>query len=277
MEFYDKYKDDVSVIMSKIHQNGGDYWATKDSGTGKGSPFSTRDVAIILHELGYNNKDPIIQEIAKLFFNSWQSDGRFRSYTTGAIYPCHTIGSARVLCYLGYSQDERIKITFKHLMEIQQKDGGWKCNKYSFGRGPETEHSNPGPTLEALDAFKYTDLLNSSSQLDKAVDFLLWHWEFKKPIGPCQYGIGSLFMKTEFPFFRYNLFYFCYVISFYKKAINDNRFREALMLLQKKLMENKIVIENPNRQLMNMSFCLKGKPSEIATIRYNEMINNLEK
>jgi hypothetical protein len=227
MELYDKYKDDVSVIMSKIHQNGGDFWATKDNGTGKGSPFSTRDVAIILHELGYNKKDPVIQEIAKLFFNSWQSDGRFRSYTTGAIYPCHTIGSARVLCYLGYSQDERIIKTFNHLMEIQQKDGGWKCNKYSFGRGPDTEHSNPGPTLEALDAFRYTGLVNSNSLLDKAVDFLLWHWEFKKPVGPCQYGIGTLFLKTEFPFFRYNLFYFCYVLSFYKKALKDKRFHEA--------------------------------------------------
>lgn len=41
--------------------------------------------------------------------------------------------------------------------------------------------------------------------------------------------------------------------------------------------DNNIAIENPNRELMNMSFCIKGKPSEIATIRYNEMMINLEK
>jgi len=59
-------------------------------------------------------RDPVVLEIAKLFFNNWKSDGRFRYYApSGAIYPCHTIGSTRVLCYLGYSKDERIKKTFK--------------------------------------------------------------------------------------------------------------------------------------------------------------------
>jgi hypothetical protein len=277
METSDKYKDDIAIIMSKIHQNGGDFWATKDNGIGKGSPFSTRDVAIILHELGYKKKDAIIQDIAKLIFNTWHDDGRFKIYPTGAIYPCHTIGAARVLCYLGYSKDERLKKTFEHLIEIQQDDGGWKCNKFSFGRGPETNHSNPGPTLEALDAFRHTELVNPDSRLDKAADFLLWHWEIKKPVGPCMYGIGTLFMKTEFPFFRYNLFYFCYVLSFYKKARNDKRFKEALKALQTKLKDEKIIIENPNRQLSNMNFCRKGQSSELATIRYNELINNLEK
>jgi hypothetical protein len=276
-EALQKNKEDVAVIMSKINQNGGDYWATKDNGIGKGSPFSTKDAAIMLHELGYKKKDPIIQKIADTIFNTWQDDGRFKIAPTGAIYPCHTIGSARALCYLGFSKDKRIKQTFKHLIEIQHEDGGWQCNKFSFGRGSETNHSNPGPTLEALDAFRHTGLLNSDSRLDKAVEFLLWHWKFKKPVGPCQFGIGSLFMKTEFPFFRYNLFYFCYVLSFYKRARNDKRFNEALKLLNANLENDKIVIDNPNRQLSTMNFCSKGQPSDVATMRYRELLNNLEK
>lgn len=161
-------------------------------------------------------------------------------------------------------------------MEIQHDDGGWQCNKFIFRRGPETNHSNPGPTLEALDAFRHTALANSDPRLDKAVEFLLWHWKHKKPVGPCQFGIGSLFNKVEFPFFRYNLFYFCYVLSFYKKARKDKRFKEALQELNEKLKNGKIIVENPNRQLSNMNLCRKGAPSDMATIRYKELLRNLQ-
>lgn len=149
------------------------------------------------------------------------------------------------------------------------------CNKFSFGKGPETKHSNPGPTLEALDAFRFIDISKSKQQLDKAVEFLLWHWKVKKPIGPCLFGIGTLFNKTEFPFFRYNLFYYTYVLSFYKKAIGDKRFKEALKILESKLQDDKMVVENPNRQLAKMDFCFKGRTSDLATKRFNEIIKNI--
>jgi hypothetical protein len=86
---------------------------------------------------------------------------------------------------LGYSDDDKLKKTFEHLLDTQLEDGGWKCNKFSFGKGYETVYSNPGPTLEALDAFRFNGLVNSDKSLDKAVEFLLWRWEIKKPIGPC--------------------------------------------------------------------------------------------
>jgi hypothetical protein len=276
MTLKDKYKNDIALIIAKINHNGGDLWATEDRKIWKGSPFATRDVAIMLAELGYDKKDQIIIDIAELVFNAWKPDGRFRVAPSGAIYPCQTIGAARILCYLGYAEDERIKKTFNHLLDTQHEDGGWKCNKYSYGKGPDTVYSNPGPTLEALDAFRFSGLVDKDKCLEKAVEFLLWHWKIKKPVGPCQYGIGSLFMKSEFPFFRYNLFYYCYTLSFYKKARGDKRFKEAVSLLQNKLVNGMMVVENPNRQLANMDFCRKGQASEIATIRYNEIIKNIE-
>ncbi len=157
MNLKEKYKKDIAIIMSKRHSNGGDLWATKEKNIGKGSPFSTKEVALMLVELGFKKNDLIIKDIANLIFEHLQSDGRFRIWDTGAIYPCHTIGCLRVLCYLGYSKDKRLTKTFEHLLNTQQEDGGWVCNKFSFGRGPETKHSNPGPTLEALDAFRFVD------------------------------------------------------------------------------------------------------------------------
>lgn len=50
------------------------------------------------------------------------------------------------------------------------------------------------------------------------MEFLLEHWRIKRPIGPCHYGIGTLFMQVEYPFRNYNLFQYLYVLSFYERA-----------------------------------------------------------
>lgn len=218
----------------------------------------------------------LLKKTAELILSSWCEDGRFRLAPKGTIYPCHTATTARILCRLGYASDYRLKRTFEHLLEIQHNDGGWRCNTYKFGRGPETIFSNPGPTLEALDAFRFTTLLNQDKRLDKAVEFLLRHWEIRKPLGPCHFGIGTLFMRVEFPFFRYNLFFYVYVLSFYNRAKRDKRFLEALRILESKLVQGKIVVEAPNRKLAGFSFCRKGEPSALATERYKEILKNLE-
>lgn len=269
------YKSDIEAIMVKRQHNGADLWATPDKRIYKGSPFSTLESIFMLTEL-MPASDPFFQNAAEFIFSLWRKDGRFQVAPKTAIYPCHTAGVARVLCRLGYSNDERLKMTFNHLMEIQHSDGGWRCNSLKFGRGPETEFSNPGTTLSVLDAFRFSGFLNNDERLDRAVESLLSHWVTRKPLGPCHYGIGALFMKVEFPFFRYNLFSYVYILSFYDKAKNDERFTEALNILKSKTKDGKIIIENPNSKIANLSFCKKGEPSEVATLRYNEILNNLK-
>jgi hypothetical protein len=270
-----QYQSDVDAILAKRYDNGGDYWATPDRRLIKGSPFSTLDCVYMLLELGVDRSDPILKETSNLILSSWREDGRFKLSPQGAIYPCHTINASRALCYLGYASDSRLKKTFDHLLEIQHCDGGWKCNKFSFGRGPETEFSNPGPTLGALDAFRFTGFLNKDESLDKAVEFLLDHWTTRKPLGPCHYGIGTLFFQVAYPFANYNLFFYVYVLSFYDRAKKDRRFLEALQVLESKLMDSRIVVERPNQKLAGFAFCKKGEPSDLGTKRYHEILKNL--
>lgn len=270
-----QYQSDVETILAKRHDYGGDYWTTPDRRLIKGSPFSTLNCAFILSELGIDCSEPILKETADLILSSWREDGRFKLSPQGAIYPCHTINAARTLCHLGYASDSRLKRTFDHLLEIKHSDGGWRCNKFSFGRGPETEFSNPGPTLSALDAFRFTSFLNNNESLDKAVEFLLDHWETRMPLGPCHYGIGTLFMQAVYPFTNYNLFFYVYVLSFYDKAKKDRRFLEALRVLESKLVNGKIVVERPNQKLAGFTFCKKGEPSDLGTERYHEILRNL--
>jgi len=270
-----QYQSDVNAILAKRYDNGGDYWATPDKRLMKGSPFSTFDCASMLLELGIDRSESIMKEISDLVLSTWREDGRFKLSPQGAIYPCHTINAARILCYLGYASDSRLQRTFDHLMEIQHTDGGWRCNKFSFGRGPETAFSNPGPTLGALDAFRFTESFNKSEALDQAVEFLLDHWTTRKPLGPCHYGIGTLFLQVAYPFANYNLFLYVYVLSFYDKAKKDRRFLEALQVLESKLVNGKMIVERSNPKLSGFIFCKKGEPCDLATERYHEIIKNL--
>ncbi|TJX15693.1 prenyltransferase [Tissierella creatinini] len=271
-----QYVSDVGVILSHRHDNGADLWTTPDKRLIKGSPFSTLESVMYLLELGMETTEPIIQDTAELIFSTWQEDGRFSLYPKGAIYPCQTINAANTLCHMGFASDERLQKTFLHLLVTQYMDGGWRCNKFSFGRGPETEYSNPFPTLIALNAFSFSNYCNKEPALDKAVDFLLEHWRIRKPIGPCHYGIGTLFMEVEYPFRNYNLFVYVYVLSFYKRAKEDERFLEALEALKSKMVDGQIVVERVVPKLAGLYFCKKGKTSTLATKRYLQILQNLE-
>lgn len=272
-----KYLSDYEEILSKQYDNGADLWTTPDKKLMKGSPFTTLNSPLLLLELGVEPDEPILKDVAALIFSAWKEDGRFKVYPKGTIYPCQTIHAADTLCRLGYANDERLQKTFRHLLEIQHTDGGWRCEKYFFGKGPETDFSNPGPTLTALDVFRHTDYLNTEPALDKAVDFLLEHWTIRMPIGPCHYGIGTLFMQAEYPFGDYNIFSYVYILSFYNRAKEDKRFLEAFDMLQSKTKDGQLIVERVNHKLANLSFCKKGEPSELGTKRYHEILKNLGK
>ena len=276
MDLGTQYAADIDTILSHRHDNGADLWATPDKRLIKGAPFSTLESALYLLELGMEPTEPLLKETAAFIFSTWQEDGRFRVYPQGSIYPCHTARAAETLCCMGYASDSRLQKTFRHLLDIQYLDGGWRCNKFSFGHGPETEYSNPFTTLTALNAFRFSDYLNKEPALEKAVESLLEHWEIRKPIGPCHYGIGTLFMQVEYPFRNYNLFIYVYVLSFYNRAKKDNRFIEAFETLKSKIVDGQIVVERVVPKLAEFSFCKKGKTSELATMRYYEILRILQ-
>lgn len=270
-----QFASDVAAILARRHDNGADYWATSDRKLAKGGQFSTLGATLLLLELGVDPADPVLAATTELIWSAWREDGRFRLAPTGGIYPCQTAYAACTLARLGCAADPRMARTYEHLLETQFGDGGWRCNKFSFGRGPETEFSNPGTTLLALDAFRFSSLANRSGELDRAVESLLAHWVTRAPLGPCHYGIGTLFLQVGYPFAGYSLFDWVHVLSHYNSAKADPRFREALAVLQAKLVDGQVVPERVNRALAGLEFCRKGSPSVLATRRYREILANL--
>jgi len=272
-----KYRPDVDAILARRHDNDGEYWATPDGRLLVGEPFSTLTSLLMLHELKVPRTHEAVRGALELVRSAWRPDGTFRLAPSGGIYPCATAAAARLLCRFGQARSPETRKTLLHLLETQYEDGGWRCNKFPFGRGPETRFSNPGVTLPVLDVFRFTDHLNRNPALDRAVDSLLDHWVVRRPLGPCHFGIGTLFLQVEFPFLRYNLFHYVYVLSFYDRAKGDPRFLEALRLLGSKLdAHGRVIVERPNRRLAGLSFCAAGRPSDLATARYREIVKNVE-
>lgn len=276
--FSDKYLSDVEEILSHRHDNGADYWTTPDHKLLKGAPWTTLECALYLLELGMPPKHEILRHVAKLIFQNWKEDGRIRISPSGGIYPCQTALAVNVLCRMGYSDDSRVKKSFQYFLDTQEEDGGWKCRKYSFGRGEETDCSTPYTTLVVLDLMRHSPFFDcelhpdQAAVLDKAVEFLLSHWTIRRPVSPCHYGIGTRFMQVEYPFRGYNLFYYVYILSFYVKARRDQRFLDALHALEQKTADGKIVVERVVPKLARLNFCRKGCASDLATKRYEEIL-----
>lgn len=269
------YAADVEAILSHRHDQGADWWTTPDRRLLKGSPFNTLECINYLLDLGVSPSDMELAGAIDLVLRAWQDDGRFRLYPTGAVLPCQTAFAARTLCRAGYADDPRLRVTLAHLAGSQWQDAGWRCNKFSYGRGPETLHANPHPTLQALDAFRLSGRADDGPALDAAVGLLLEHWRIREPIGPCHYGIGTRFLQVEYPFRSYNLFYWVYVLSFYDTAQQDPRFLEAFSLLTSKLVAGQIIVERVVPKLAGLAFCRKAQPSALATRRYQEVLDNL--
>jgi hypothetical protein len=271
-----QYESDVAAILARRHDNGADCWATPDGRIAKGSPFTTLDCAMMLCDLGVDPTDPVLRQTADVIFGALRDDGRFRIAPQGAIYPCHTVNAARALSVLGLAGDGRLQKTFDHLLAIEHDDGGWQCRKFSYGHGPETRFSNPGPTLAALDVFRLAGRHDRTQRLDTAVEFLLDHWTIRSPLGPCHFGIGTLFMQVTYPFASYNLFFYVYVLSFFERAKGHRRFIEALHALEATMEDGRIVVQRPHPKLKMFVFCRAGEASDLATRRFDEIRRNLQ-
>lgn len=271
------FEHDLKRILASRYDNGADYWATEGGKIGIEQPISTLTALFIMSELKVPKSHEALQGAAELVLNAIRDDGRVRIAPKGSSYPCHTARAAAALCRNGYANDRRVQAMLEYLLSNRFEDGGWRCNKFLFGRGWETNVSNPGTTLIALDALRWAGMHEGAKDLDRAVETLLDHWTVRVPVGPCHYGMGTLFMQIEYPFLRYNLFYYTYVLSFYPNARKDKRFLEALAVLKDKLNDQeRLIVERPNRKLAMLQICRKGEPSEAATDRYREILANMK-
>ena len=268
---------DVAAILARRHDNGADFWASPEGKIYVGNPFSTITALLMLHELDIGSDHEAVAGGVELILAACRDDGRIRVGPKSPMYPCYTAEAARTLVRFGLVDHPATRRTFDYFLGAAHDSGGWRCNFSRFGKGPETRCANPGATLNVLDALRFdTALLADNPAVESAIGFLLSHWETRAPLGPCHWGIGSKFMEVEYPFVRYNLFHYVYVLSFYEAAKADPRFREALVELESHVDDDgMLVVTRPHRALKGLEFCARGEPSPQATRRFGEIRANL--
>ncbi len=272
-----EFTSDIEAILARRHDNGADFWASPEGKIYVGNPFSTITSLLILHELDVPSEHEAVTGGLERILAACRDDGRIRVGPKAPMYPCYTAEAARTLCRFGLINHEAVQRTVEYLLGATHESGGWRCSFSRFGKGPETQCANPGATLNVLDALRFDESLRAGHpKVDAAVEFLLAHWELRKPIGPCHWGIGSKFMEVEYPFVRYNLFHYVYVLSFFERAEEDPRLLDALDGLESKVSEHgSLVVERPHRALRGLRFCARGEPSNQATRRLLEIKQNL--
>lgn len=267
---------DLELLLATRHGNGDDHWATPEGHLGVERPVSTLTALLVLGELRVPRTHEAVRGAAERVLGAVTPQGAVRVAPTGSVLPCHTALAAAALCRNGYADEPRLQPVLEHLRRTRWDDGGWRCRKFSYGHGPETDHSNPGVTLHALDALRRDGVDDGSHDLDRAVTTLLEHWTVRTPVGPCHFGIGSRFMQVEYPFWRYNLFYVTHVLSSYAVARQDPRFGEMLGALRATLDDRgRVVVGRTRPALAGLQLCRVGEPSRAATARYLEILEDL--
>ncbi len=272
-----KKETEIRSLLRRAKENGGPFWSRADGNVYAPVGFSTIHVVAVLGELGASVRNqPLLRDAAEFLLARQAPDGLFRHVKNAAKLPCV---SAKVLVSLGrigVRRDPRLPTSYGWFLENQTDDGGWRCNMARLGKSPITDASNPGTTLDVLDAFRFRrNGRNDVARLNRGVEFLLRHWETRLPLGPCAFGIVSRFLRVEYPFLRYNLFHYVYVLSHYPKVRRDRRFREAHQELARRLLDGKMRVEAPHQAWQDSSFARRGQVSELATARWREIERQL--
>lgn len=270
---------EIQDIVDRRAENGGAFWSRADGSIHAPAGFSTIDVLNVLGDLGATVRShPVLGEAAEFVLGYQTAEGAFRYTRSSSRLPCITGQALAGLGRLGLAHDPRYAAGLSWLMESQADDGGWRCGTVKLGRSPVTDASNPGATLFVLDAFRFRHVGQGpdvTARLDRAVESLLHHWETRTPLGPCLFGIGSRFLKVEYPFLRYNLFYYVYVLAHFPRARGDDRFAEAFHELAAHTREGRLVVDAPHHSWQGYSFARKGQPSDHATTRWEEIRANV--
>jgi hypothetical protein len=266
---------EIKKIIVSSGINGARCWAREDGDIHAPAGYSTIDVLSTLGDLGVKYGDyEEVREAVDFVFRYYSREGSFRYNEKSSKLPCITARIMTAFGRLGYS-DERVENCYSSLLKSQEQDGGWRCNTVKIGKSKATDASNPGTTLYVLEAFSFRkNTKGELEKLEKGAQFLLKHWETKAPLGPCAFGIGTTFMKTEYPMLRYNILFYCHTLSKYKKAGSDPRFKKAVRELESRLVDGNLVVENPHKSWQGFAFARKGSPSAEATKKYRGIVVN---
>lgn len=233
----------IEHTLRNTGMNGGRFWSREDGDIHAPSGTSTIDTVNVLGQLGADViKYPVLADVFDFLLGYQRQDGAFRYSPKSSALPCMTARVLTGMGRIGLAGEQQLHKSFLWLLDQQHLDGGWRCSTIRQGASPETDASNPGTTLYALDALSYLPMTTSLERSARhALTFLEAHWGSRSPLGPCGFGIGSRFLKPEFPFLRYNIFYLVVVLSKYERLCSPAYLADVLSEFDSHLTNGEVI------------------------------------
>ena len=200
-------------------------------------------------DLGLNVNDPPVKKIVSMVMKHQSKEGPFQLPMN---IPPHYGGSGKdewawALCdapvivasliQMGLRDDIRVQAAIEYL-ESLIRENGWPCAvspELGKFRGPgRKDDPCPYATLVMLKVLAHMPELRDSKSSRTGVESLLTLWEESKERHPYMFFMGTDFRKLKAPLFWYDILHVLDVLSHFKWARKDKRFKQMLNIVESK-------------------------------------------
>jgi hypothetical protein len=200
-------------------------------------------------DLGLNVNDAPVKRIAKKVMEHQSEQGPFQLTTN---VPTHFGGSgkdtwawalcdapilASALVKMGLGDDKRVQTAVQYLDGLIRKNGFPCAASPELGkfRGPgRKEDPCPFATLAMLKVISRVPELREGKSARIGVETLLTLWDESKERHPYMFFMGTDFRKLKAPMFWYDILHVLDILSQFKWARKDKRFKEMLGVVEAK-------------------------------------------
>jgi hypothetical protein len=200
-------------------------------------------------DLGLNVNDAPVKKIAKKVMEHQSEQGPFQLTTN---VPTHFGGSGKdtwawalcdapilvsALVKMGLGDDKRVQIAIRYLDGLV-RDNGFPCTispELGKFRGPgRKDDPCPFATLAMLKLISRVPELQEGKSAKIGVETLLSLWNESQERHPYMFFMGTDFRKLKAPMFWYDILHVLDILSQFKWARKDKRFKNMLGVVQAK-------------------------------------------
>jgi hypothetical protein len=229
-----------------------------------------------LADFGLARDDPRVAALAEAVFAAQAEGGGFlhggfdHTKTWDARpYICIAHVMTYALARFGYGDDPRLGRAYAQIAAWQRDDGGWHPNQANLpgGKGA-AEPSCPFGTGNVLRALAAHPQWRGSAVAERGAGYLLTCWERRaEPYRPVGFGIGSTWLKSQYPFVQYQFLKTVDTLSRIPAAGADPRYREMVAHLESKRDDaGRWSAEGVNKPWSAFDFGQKKTPSPWITL-----------
>jgi hypothetical protein len=180
------------------------------------------------------------------------------------------------LIRLGLGDDKRVQTAVKYLDGLI-RDNGWGCvvsPELGKFRGPGSKHDPcPYATLAMLSILAHVPELREGESSKTGVETLLTLWDKSKEHHPYMFFMGTDFRKLKAPLFWYDILHVLDVLSYFKPARKDKRFKDMLKVVESKAgNDGRFVPKSVWAAWKDWDFSQKKVPSRGLTLFIQRML-----